>query len=304
MEIHEMITILGPTATGKTKLGAYTAYRLGGEVISADSRQVFRGMDQGTGKDLDEYTVEGTPVPYHLVDIRDPMQEYNVFEFREEAKEAIRKITQKGNIPVLCGGTGLYIESLLLNYRFAPADRDQTLREELEKLSTEELAQHYLTLNPGSDIDTCNRHRLIRAIEVFGAEESHAETGEDLVIQHNYVFGIHFDRKLIRERISLRLDERLQNGMIAEIERLMSEGVSIKRLLGFGLEYKFVTQYLQKELSYEQMRDLLCIAIGQFAKRQETWFRRMEKRGIPIHWIEGELTLEEKFQEINKRVNG
>lgn len=299
-----MITILGPTATGKTKLGAYTAYRLGGEVISADSRQVFRGMDQGTGKDLDEYTVEGTPVPYHLVDIRDPMQEYNVFEFREEAKEAIRKITQKGNIPVLCGGTGLYIESLLLNYRFAPADRDQTLREELEKLSTAELAQHYLALNPGSDIDICNRHRLIRAIEVSGAEESHAETGEDLVIQHNHVFGIHFDRKLIRERISLRLDERLQNGMIAEIERLMSEGVSIKRLIGFGLEYKFVTQYLQKELSYEQMRDLLCIAIGQFAKRQETWFRRMEKRGIPIHWIEGELTLEEKFQEITKHMNG
>lgn len=300
MEVHEIITILGPTATGKTKLAVALASTIGGEIISADSRQVYKGMDLGTGKDLSEYNINGVAVPYHLIDIKEPTEEYNAFCFRNDSRTVIKDITSRGKTPILCGGTGLYLESLLLNYQFFAAGNNTALRFELEQLSTDELANRFKQLSPGVEMDFHNRHRLIRAIEVVLSTNQETISQPSLTIHNNFVFGIQFNRRLLRQRIAERLSERLQCGMIEEVKELINQGVSEKRLISLGLEYKFVTLFLTGELSYEQMQWQLQTAIGQFAKRQETWFRRMEKRGINIHNLDGNWSLEEKLAEIQR----
>lgn len=294
-----MITILGPTACGKTRLAVNVALHLGGEIISADSRQVFRGMDIGTGKDLTDYNVDGVEVPYHLLDIREPGYEYSVFEFQEDFVNAYNDIVKRNKLPILCGGTGLYIEAVLRNYRLADVPQNNELRMELEQCSHQDLIERlekYITLHNHTDTET--RERLIRAIEIqeYQAENpnSHIEIPD---IKH-LVLGITFPRDLVMQRIQNRLQERLQNGMIDEIANLLKLGIKPERLIRYGLEYKYITLYLENSISYNEMFEKLNIAIRQFAKRQMTWYRRMERNGVNIHWIDGTLSDKKKLDEV------
>ena len=284
------IVITGPTATGKTKVAVDIAYQYNGEIISADSRQIYKGMDIGTGKDLDEYIVNNKQIPYHLIDILDPNENYSVYQFQRDFLSSYNSIKERNNLPILCGGTGLYIESILLKYRLQNAPGpNQKLRQSLQEKSTEELLNLFQNISPEkyrnpSKKDTKNR--IIRSIEI----ELNKTTDEpDIFTNHNInnflVIAIKQERQNNRDLIKKRLIERIKEGLIEEVEGLIDNGLDISRLDYFGLEYKFVGLYLKKELTKEDLIDKLHIAICQFAKRQASWFRRMEKRGINIHWV-------------------
>lgn len=302
MEILKLITILGPTAVGKTRLAALVANKISAEIISADSRQVYKGMDLGTGKDIKDYYVDNKLIPYHLIDIISPNEEFNVFKFKKLFIEQASEIQDRGKLPILCGGTGLYLDAVLRDYLFAEVPENLQLRTELENKSNDELASILLSLKlVHNKTDLTDRSRLVRAIEI----EHFSETANILKISilNSKVFGILMPRETIRQRITLRLKSRLDEGMIDEVQSLINNGVSIERLLSFGLEYKYVTLYLTGKLDFEQMHNQLCTSIHRFAKRQMTWFRRMEKFGVNIIWIDGLLSEEEKVNEILTRIN-
>ncbi|MEE4255749.1 MAG: tRNA (adenosine(37)-N6)-dimethylallyltransferase MiaA [Bacteroidales bacterium] len=313
--MDKLITILGPTATGKTLVAAGLAARIGGEVISADSRQVYRGMDIGTGKDLADYIVDGKPVPYHLIDIAHPGEEYNLYRFQQDFIHAFSDIRRRGKKAIMCGGTGMYLESIILSYDLAEVRRNKKLREKLEKLSDKELIDKLHSLRDVHNVtDTRDRERLIRAIEISEIKNQKSEISIQYpasIIHHpsssiqypassiqHLVIGINLPRQEVRARITSRLKQRLEAGMIEEVKKLLDSGLKSDQLEFYGLEYKFLTQYVTGKLSYDEMFRLLNTAIHQFAKRQMTWFRRMEKKGIKIHWIDGQLPLERKIESI------
>lgn len=293
----ELITILGPTATGKTRLAANLAIKLDGEVISADSRQIYRHMDIGTGKDLDDYLIDGIKVPYHLIDIADPGYEYNVFEYQHNFFKAWTHIVGRQKQPILCGGSGLYIQAVLEGYKLLRVPPDPQFRLKLEEYSNNELEQKLSKLTKLHNIsDTSSRKRMIRAIEIAQFYKGkHTKEMNPYPPVASKIFGVYFDRDTIRQRITERLKFRLNNGMISEVESILASGITAEKLKYYGLEYKFITMYITGELSYKEMFEKLNIAIHQFSKRQMTWFRKMEKDGYHIKWIEGSLSLENKI---------
>lgn len=301
MPSYDLIAILGPTASGKTPFAAALAYTLDAEMISADSRQVYRSMDLGTGKDLADYTVNSKQIPYHLIDIADPGYKYNVFEYQQDFLKAYEDIRQKGKLPIVCGGTGMYLESILKGYKLIPVPENPELREKLAQKSLAELTEilgKYKTLHNSTDIDTAKR--AIRAIEI---EEYYAENDPSrraFPQLNSLIIGIDIDRDQRREKISKRLVQRLNDGMIREVEELLAKGISPEDLIYYGLEYKFLTLYVTGQLTYEEMFTGLETAIHQFAKRQMTWFRGMERRGFEIHWINASTPTEEKIQKVLK----
>lgn len=301
-----MITILGPTASGKTDIAAHLAAELSAEIISADSRQVYRRMDIGTGKDLADYVVDGKRVPYHLIDIVEPGTKYNLFEYQRDFLEAYNDIRNRGKNVILCGGTGLYIESVLKGYRLIPVPENKELRHELEGKSLLELtsilerlkAENNSNMHNSTDVDTSKR--AIRAIEIEMAyKEAHVEERTFPKID-NVIIGVGIDRDLRRMKITRRLDQRLKDGMVDEVKSLLDSGIPADDLIYYGLEYKFVTEYILGKSTFEEMHRSLEIAIHQFAKRQMTWFRGMERRGFTIHWIDAADSMEEKINEIKK----
>ena len=286
----KLITILGPTATGKTNLAVQLAHCINSEIISADSRQIYKNMDIGTGKDLDEYSVKGLQIPYHLIDILDPNEDYSVYTFQKQFHSIYNDILKQKKCPILCGGTGLYIESVLLNYEISSIKPDYDLRHKLDSLSKEELLIIFKEL----DFDTYNnwkcdtKQRIIRGIEIVSKGNLRNDIVKyNLSLDDVVVLGMHMERSLIRAKITDRLTCRLKNGMVEEVESLLSRGiVTFDRLEYFGLEYKYIGMYLKDEISYEQMFSQLNTAIHKFAKKQMTFFRRMEKRGVKINWID------------------
>lgn len=296
MPNYDLIAILGPTASGKTPFAAALADVLDTEIISADSRQIYRGMDLGTGKDLVDYTVNGKQIPYHLIDIADPGYKYNVFEYQRDFLTAYDSIKQKGKLPVLCGGTGMYLEAVLKGYRLLPVPENPELRTRLADKSLEELTEmlkQYKSLHNTTDVDTAKR--AIRAIEI---EEYYAHTPVDeraFPKLNSLIIGVDIDRELRREKISRRLRQRLDEGMVDEVRRLIESGIQPDVLIYYGLEYKYLTLYAIGKLTYEEMYKELETAIHQFAKRQMTWFRGMERRGFTIHWMDAGLPMEEKI---------
>lgn len=291
----DMLTILGPTATGKTQLAARMAYHLNGEVLSADSRQIYRGMDLGTGKDLADYVVQGSKIPCHLVDIANAGEQYNVFEFQRQFIQAFKDILSRGKFPVFCGGSGLYLEAVLKGYQLTQVPSNKTRRAELAVLSLEELTRilkAYKTVHNTSDTETKNR--AIRAIEIEEYLRSHPDLDFEFPAINSLIVGVQFDRDTRRNRITDRLQQRLNEGMIEEVKGLLDSGLKPEDLMYYGLEYKYVTLYLIGELSREEMFERLNIAIHQFAKRQMTWFRKMEREGFVIHWLDGFMPMEEK----------
>ena len=301
---YDLITILGPTASGKTPLGAALADRLGTEIISGDSRQVYRRMDLGTGKDLVDYTVEGRQVPYHLIDIVEPGYKYNVFEYQRDFLKAYQEITAKNKLPILCGGTGMYIESVLKGYRLLPVPENPELRASLEGKSLEELTgilAGYKKLHNSTDVDTAKR--AIRAIEIEEYYKQQPPEYREFPSLKSLIIGVDIDRELRREKITRRLKQRLDEGMVEEVRGLLAEGIDPENLIYYGLEYKFLTQYAIGELTFEEMFYQLETAIHQFAKRQMTWFRGMERRGFIIHWLDATLPMEEKIEQITKLIN-
>ena len=312
-----MITILGPTASGKTSLAAALAAQIdtldasiwggstkGAEIISADSRQVYRGMDIGTGKDLEDYTVEGKLIPYHLIDICDAGTKYNLFQYQQDFYDAYLDITHRGVLPILCGGTGLYIESVLKGYHLSPVPQNPALRSSLEGKTLEELTDMLVDLKAknGShmhnrtDVDTAQR--AIRAIEIETYNLEHPMPERELPAVDSLVIGVSIDRDARRDKITRRLKQRLENGMVEEIKGLLGRGIPAENLLYYGLEYKFITEYVIGKTSYEEMLRGLEIAIHQFAKRQMTWFRGMERRGFTIHWIDALQPMEQKVEQV------
>jgi tRNA dimethylallyltransferase len=301
---YDLITILGPTASGKTPLAAALADRLGAEIISGDSRQVYRRMDLGTGKDLVDYTVEGRQVPYHLIDIVEPGYKYNVFEYQRDFLKAYQEITAKNKLPILCGGTGMYIESVLKGYRLLPVPENPELRASLEGKSLEELTSilaGYKKLHNSTDVDTAKR--AIRAIEIEEYYKQQPPEYREFPSLKSLIIGVDIDRELRREKITRRLKQRLDEGMVEEVRGLLAEGIDPENLIYYGLEYKFLTQYAIGELTFEEMFHQLETAIHQFAKRQMTWFRGMERRGFTIHWLDATLPMEKKIEQITKLIN-
>ena len=301
---YDLITIIGPTASGKTPLAAALANKLGTEIISGDSRQVYRRMDLGTGKDLVDYTVDGHEVPYHLIDIVEPGYKYNVFEYQRDFLKAYEEITAKGKLPVLCGGTGMYVESVLKGYRLLPVPENPELRASLEGKSLEELThilEGYKKLHNSTDVDTAKR--AIRAIEIEEYYKQQPPEYREFPSLHSLIVGVNIDRELRREKITRRLKQRLDEGMVDEVRGLLAEGIHPDNLIYYGLEYKFLTQYAIGELTYEEMFLQLETAIHQFAKRQMTWFRGMERRGFTIHWLDATLPMEEKLERIINLIN-
>lgn len=299
-----MATILGPTATGKTRVAALLSARLNGEVISADSRQVYRGMNLGTGKDYDDYKVDGSMIPVHLIDIADPGYEYSVFEFQRDFLEAYADIVSRDKTPVLCGGTGLYLEAVLSGYKLVKAPENAELRKSLENKSLEELQKILIALRPAHNTtDLLDRQRTIRAIEIAKFEQSTDTPHDDFPKIKHLIFGINLPREQIRKRITKRLQKRLDEGMIDEVKNLLKSGLQPGQLSFYGLEYRFITDHVTGKITREELFRLLNTAIHQFAKRQMTWFRRMEKRGFNIHWIDGNLSDEEKVALITSQVN-
>ena len=294
-----LIVITGPTATGKTRLAACVAAKCQGEVISADSRQVYRGMDIGTGKDLHDFMVDDMLVPYHLVDIVDPGYEYNVFEFQQDFIKALKHIQKRKRQGILCGGTGLYIEAAIKGYALQKVEPDPELRENLQLLTNEELANILAQFRPlHNTTDTNDRERLIRAVEIETYQKNKPAKKAGYPSFRPIIFGIHFERSTIRQRITERLTRRLEAGMLDEINRLIDNGLKPEHLKFYGLEYRILTQYVTGEISYDEMFRTLNTAIHQFAKRQVTWFRRMERNGLSIRWIDGHLPLEEKVNRV------
>ena len=301
---YDLITILGPTASGKTDLAAHLAYDLQTEIISADSRQVYRGMDLGTGKDLEDYVVKGKQIPYHLIDICDAGFKYNLFMYQQDFLNVYQDMVGRNLLPILCGGTGLYIESVLKGYRMIPVPENPELRASLEGKPLDELARilsGYKTLHNTTDVDTPKR--AIRAIEIGEYYRTHPVQEREFPEIHPLIIGVNIDRELRREKITNRLKQRLDQGMLDEIRRLLDAGVHPDDLIYYGLEYKYLTLYVIGKLSYEEMFSQLEIAIHQFAKRQMTWFRGMERRGFLIHWIEATLPMEEKVARIKELLN-
>ena len=300
----DLITILGPTASGKTPLAAALADRLGTEIISGDSRQVYRRMDLGTGKDLVDYTVEGRQVPYHLIDIVEPGYKYNVFEYQRDFLKAYQEITAKNKLPILCGGTGMYIESVLKGYRLLPVPENPELRASLEGKSLEELTgilEGYKKLHNSTDVDTAKR--AIRAIKIEEYYKQQPAEYREFPSLKSLIIGVDIDRELRREKITRRLKQRLDEGMVEEVRGLLAEGIDPENLIYYGLEYKFLTQYAIGELTFDEMFHQLETAIHQFAKRQMTWFRGMERRGFTIHWLDATLPMEEKIEHITNLIN-
>lgn len=281
-----LLVILGATAGGKTGLAVQAARRFNGEIISADSRQVYRGMDLGTGKDLDEYG----EVPYHLIDIVAPGSEYNVFSFQRDFFTAFEDICSRGKLPLLCGGTGMYLDAVLRGYRLIEVPENQLLRAELEPLSDQQLRERLLVLKPEQHnrTDLGDRQRLLRALEIAHGEQAAGESLPSLPELRPLVFGLRWPRAILRQRIALRLQQRFEAGMIEEVRQLHDSGVDWERLEFYGLEYRLIAQYLQGKLNENDMQQKLRSAIGQFAKRQETFFRRMEKNGVEVHWLDGQ----------------
>jgi tRNA dimethylallyltransferase len=291
----DLLVITGPTASGKTSLAVAIANRVGGEIISADSRQVYRGMNLGTGKDYDDYVVDGSRIPYHLIDIAEPGYKYNVFEYQRDFNKVYSGLKERNVFPVVCGGSGMYADSIISGYKMVGVPPDSGLRAELDKKSMEELTgilSTYKNLHNITDIDT--KKRVIRAIEVEHYNCNRKTEKSEFPKVKPLVAGIMFGRDSRRRRISERLNQRLDAGMVDEVKHLIDIGVSTDTLIYYGLEYKFITLYLTGKIVYEKMVRDLEIAIHQFAKRQMTWFRGMERRGIKIHWIDGELPFDEK----------
>ncbi|WP_276910573.1 tRNA (adenosine(37)-N6)-dimethylallyltransferase MiaA [Hallella colorans] len=301
-----LITILGPTACGKTTLAVALANELGSEIISADSRQVYRGMDIGTGKDLEDYVVDGKRVPYHLIDIVEPGSKYNLYRYQRDFMAAYDDIVSRGAQPILCGGTGLYIEAVLKGYALSTVPQNPALRKQLEGESLETLTQKLVELKKKNnsnmhnitDVDSCQR--AIRAIEIETYNLEHTAERRPAQPVEAIVFGLDIDREERRRKISERLRQRLDNGMVDEIKRLLDSGVAPTDLIYYGLEYKYVTEYVIGKLSFDEMFRQLEIAIHQFAKRQMTWFRGMERRGTVIHWLDAALCMEKKINEIKR----
>ena len=309
--MKKMITILGPTASGKTTVAARLAAEIGGEIVSADSRQVYRRMDIGTGKDLDDYEVknengEVTNVPYHLIDIREPGTKYNLFEYQQDFYDVYQDIRRRGAVPILCGGTGLYIEAVLKGYKLSPVPQNQELRDSLEGKPLNELTEmlkglkekNGSNMHNTTDVDSCQR--AIRAIEIETYNLEHPTPRRELPPVESLIIGIDIDREERRAKITRRLKARLEKGMVEEVKALLDEGIPADDLIYYGLEYKFLTEYLTGVTSYGEMTNRLEIAIHQFAKRQMTWFRGMERRGFKIHWIGAMLPMEEKIEKIKQ----
>ena len=302
--MKKMITVLGPTACGKTSLAAALAADIHAEIISGDSRQVYRGMDIGTGKDLADYRVGDISVPYHLIDIVEPGTKYNVYQYQRDFMRAYDDIVGRGVTPMLCGGSGLYLEAVLRGYRMAPVPENKPLRQSLEGKSLAELTEMLndiktrkgLRMHNTTDVDTAKR--AIRAIEIELYQDEHPEETEDIQPVDSLVIGLHIEVEQRRERITRRLKARFDEGMADEIRRIIDSGVAPEELIYYGLEYKYVTEYVIGQRDFEETFRLLEIAIHQFAKRQMTWFRGMERRGVKIHWIDSQLPMEEKINEI------
>jgi tRNA dimethylallyltransferase len=298
-KVYDMLVIMGPTASGKTILAAHVAHLLNGEIISADSRQVYRDMNIGTGKDYSDYIVNGKKVPFHLIDIADPGTKYNVFEYQHDFIKVITDLQKRNIFPVVCGGSGMYVDSIISGYKLIQVPANEVLRQKLDTKSMEELIAiltSYKRLHNTSDIDS--RKRIIRAIEI---EEYYiSNTPEKNCFPHlkTLIAGLKFDRESRRKRISLRLRQRIEGGMIDEVKQLLDSGVDSKTLIYYGLEYKYITLYLSGTLSYEEMLLSLETEIHRFAKRQMTWFRGMERRGIEIRWLDGYMPLEEKVDKV------
>lgn len=301
----DLITVLGHTAAGKTAFAAHLAHRLGGEIISADSRQVYRGMDIGSGKDYKDYMVGNKRIPVHLIDLMEAGYEYNVYLFKQDFRRAFTEINDRKRMPILCGGSGLYLESALRNYKLLDVPVNKVLREDLAKKSYEELKELLGLYGPLHNVtDTVNRKRMIRAIEIAMFQATDTRRSVQDKILNPMVFGIRFERTARRNRITQRLQQRLKEGMVEEVEMLMKNGVTAEKMDYYGLEYRYISKYLLQELSYEEMVGKLNTAIHQFAKRQMTYFRGMERRGIPIHWIEGQLSMEEKIRAVLLKLPG
>ena len=286
--MDNMIVILGPTASGKTALAVTLSSKFNGEIISADSRQIYKGMDIGTGKDLDEYTIDNNTINYHLIDILDPKEDYSVFQFKKDYKNAVNNIISKNKLPILCGGTGFYIESVLLDYQIPSTKPNNQLREKLEQHSIKKLTNQLIAMNKKAFDKRyhLSKRRLIRSIEILENQKNinMQELGSH-ILDNTLVIGVDVQRAVILESIKNRLHSRLNEGMIAEVEGLLKTGISYERLNYFGLEYKFIGEYLAKKIHYNKMVEKLTIGINKFSKRQMTFFRRMEKRGIKIHWF-------------------
>jgi len=300
-EKYNLITILGPTASGKTSVAAKVASALDGEVISADSRQVYRGMDLGTGKDYADYIVDDKQIPYHLIDIVDAGYEYNVYEYQKDFLKVFADICERGKLPVMCGGSGLYLEAILKNYKLIQVPVNQKLREELDDKLLWELTEilrsykNYLH----NQTDTESSKRAIRAIEIEEYYLTHPEIDTGMPEIRSLVVGVKFDRESRRKRITSRLKQRLKEGMLDEVQHLLDSGLTPEQLTYYGLEYKYMTLHLTGKISYQEMFDSLNVAIHQFAKRQMTWFRKMEREGFGIHWLDGFMPMEQKVAYIN-----
>ena len=292
-----LITILGPTAGGKTSFAAHLAHALGTDVISADSRQVYRGMDIGSGKDVDDYIVDGSPVKCHLIDILDAGEKYNVFRYQRDFFDVYNQIRAAGRTPIMCGGTGLYIEAVIRNYQLIDVPANPELRARLEHYSLEELKEMLAamkTLHNTTDTDT--KKRAIRGIEIETFIKENPKVVPSYPKIEPLIFGVKNPRPIEREKIRIRLEERLDNGMVDEMRSLIASGVNPDDLIYYGLEYKYVTLYAIGKMNYDEMKEQLYIAICQFAKRQMTWYRRMERMGVHINWIDGQLPMERKIR--------
>lgn len=299
MNNYELITIIGPTASGKTAFAAALAARLDTEIISGDSRQVYRSMDIGTGKDLADYVVDGKQIPYHLIDICNPGDKYNVFEYQHDFHKVFEEIRKKGKLPILCGGTGMYIESVLRGFKLLDVPQNPALRESLKGKSLVELEQilaSYKVLHNKTDVDSAQR--AIRAIEIEEFYKTEAPDKREYAPINSLIIGVDIDRELRREKISRRLRARLDEGMVDEVRAILATGVKPEDLIYYGLEYKFLTLYIIGQLTYDEMISQLEIAIHQFAKRQMTWFRGMERRGLHIHWLDATLSTDEKINNV------
>lgn len=296
---YDILVITGPTASGKTSLAVAVAKRIGGEIISADSRQVYRSMNLGTGKDYDDYIIDGTSLPCHLIDIADPGYKYNVFEYQRDFAKVYSNLKERKVFPVVCGGSGMYADSIISGYKLFEVPPDSGLRMELDKKPIEELREilsTYKSLHNNTDFDT--KKRVIRAIEIeyFGRNQRRQNDENPKI--NSLVVGVLSDRETRRKRITERLKQRLDAGMVDEVKHLIFQGIKPETLIYYGLEYKYITLYLTRKLSYDNMVRDLEIAIHRFAKRQMTWFRGMERRGIKIHWIDGELPMEERVRRV------
>ena len=301
---YDMLTILGPTAGGKTSVAARMAYILNGDIISADSRQVYRGMDLGTGKDLDDYIVEGRRIPYHLIDIVDVGYKYNVYEYQRDFLKVYSDLKEVNKFPVFCGGSGMYLDAVLKGYKLTKVAANEQLRSELENKGTEELIdilKSFKKLHNTSDIDS--RKRMIRAIEIETFYDESKDIDDYFPDIKTLLIGVKFDRNSRRRRITERLRLRLDEGMVDEVKSILDKGVSPENLIYYGLEYKYLTQHVIGEISYNEMFKQLETAIHQFAKRQMTWFRRMERKGFKIYWLDGYSPMKEKTERIMDLLN-